>query len=247
MTKIYSPLEHFELNIFSFLYIYIYDFSLNSGSLYLLSLIFFFSFLFFTLRKNFLLETKAQIIYLNLYEFILTIFKQQVHSTRALRFFPFIFSLFFFIFILNFSSLFIFGVSLTGHILITAYLSFSIFISLFLYGLLNYDKKFFQFFVPNGVPKVLLDFIILIEIFSFAIRPFSLSIRLFANMLAGHTLMGIFSKFCIFTIQNFLLLALVPYILVILVLLLEVAVAVIQAYIFVSLVCIYLNDVLNLH
>jgi len=112
--------------------------------------------------------------------------------------------LFIYIFILNFSSLFIYGVSLTGHILITAYLAFSIFIGLFLIGLLNHGRLFFNLFKPKGVPKVLLDFIILIEIFSFCIRPFSLSIRLFANMLAGHTLMGIFSQFCSFIIHNFI-------------------------------------------
>lgn len=244
---IFSPLEHFELQIFTFLYNEYYDFSINSGSVYLLSLIFFLVFFYFMINKTKIISFASSFTIEYSYNLLLSVFKQQVISIRALRFFPFIFVLFFFVFILNFSSLFVFGVSLTGHILITAYISFSIFISLFIIGLLNFGLKFFNFFIPSGVPQILLDFIILIEIFSFAIRPFSLAIRLFANMLAGHTLMGIFSKFTSYIIKNYLLFFFVPLILVFLVFSLEIAVSIIQAYIFVSLVCIYLNDVCNLH
>ena len=244
---IFSPLEHFELQIFTFLYNKYYDSSINSGVVYLLSLVLFLFLFYFILSKSKIVSFASTFIVENSYTLLLSIFKQQVISVRALRFFPFIFILFFFIFLLNFSSLFVFGVSLTGHILITAYISFSIFISLFIIGLLNFGLKFFNFFVPSGVPKILLDFIIMIEVFSFAIRPFSLAIRLFANMLAGHTLMGIFSQFTSFIIKNYFLFFFIPLVLVILVFALEIAVSIIQAYIFVSLVCIYLNDVCNLH
>ena len=245
--KIFSPLEHFEFQIFTFLYNEYYDFSINSGILYLLSLLLFLFLFYFILSKSKIISFSSTFVVEFTYDLLLSIFKQQVTSIRALRFFPFIFILFFFIFILNFSSLFIFGVSLTGHISITAYISFSIFFSLFFIGILNFGLKFFSFFVPSGVPKILLDFIIIIEIFSFAIRPFSLAIRLFANMLAGHTLMGIFSKFSAFIIKNYFLFFFILLILVVLVFSLEIAVSIIQAYIFVSLVCIYLNDVCNLH
>ncbi|MCB1711847.1 MAG: F0F1 ATP synthase subunit A [Candidatus Riesia sp.] len=247
MIFIKSPLEHFELNIYSYLYNFFYDFSLNSGSVYLLSLTFFSFFFFLSFLKPTIVPSKIQTIFLKTYYLVFEIFKQQVNSPRAHRFFPFIFSLFFYIFLLNFSSLYIYGVSLTGHILVTVYFSFSIFISLFIIGMLNYGFKFFNFFVPKGVPTILLDFIIAIEVFSFAIRPFSLAIRLFANMLAGHTLIGIFSKFTHFIIQNYFIFFLIPFTLVFLVFLLEIAVSLIQAYIFVNLVCIYLNDIINLH
>lgn len=247
MLKIFSPLEHFELNIFTYLYNEFYDFSLNSGTLYLLSLVLFICFFYFIIKKTAIISQTSNFIIEFFFDSLLSIFRQQITSIRALRFFPFIFVLFFYIFLLNFSSLFVFGVSLTGHILITVYISFSIFISLFLIALLNFGSSFFKFFVPSGVPKILLDFIILIEIFSFAIRPFSLAIRLFANMLAGHTLMGIFSQFSAFVMQNYFLFFFIPLILVILVFILEIAVSIIQAYIFVSSVCIYINDVFNLH
>lgn len=188
-----------------------------------------------------------QKLFSSLYEILLGIFKQQITSPRALKYFPFVVTLFIYIFLLNFTSLFVYSSSLTGHILITSYLSFSIFISLIIIGFLNYGLHFFNFFIPSDVPKILLDFIILIEVFSFVIRPFSLAIRLFANMLAGHTLLGIFSQFAAYVIHSYLLIFIIPIILVFLVFLLEVAVSAIQAYIFISLVCIYINDVINLH
>lgn len=247
MTKIFSPLEHFELNIFTYIYLNFYDFSITSALIYLLSLLGFLIFLLLSMKKISLVPNKAQIVWEGLYNFLLTIFKQQINSPRALRWFPLIVTLFFFILIMNYTSLFVYGVSLTGHIIITAILAFSIFISLFIYAILNYGLSFHKFFVPSGVPKVLLDFIILIEIFSFAIRPFSLSIRLFANMLAGHTLLGIFAQFSAFVFSNYIFLFLLPLFLLFAVFLLELAVAAIQAYIFVSLICIYINDILNLH
>jgi len=244
---ILSPLEHFELNFITYLYNGLYDFSLTSGAVYLISLLAFFYFFYFSVKKTTLPARTSNILIEDLFTFILSVFKQQISSVRALRFLPLIFSIFAFIFLLNFSSLFVYGVSLTGHILVTTYMSFSIFIGLIVIALLNFGRRFFSFFVPRGVPRALLDFIISIEIFSFIIRPFSLSIRLFANMLAGHTLMGIFSKFASYVIHHHFFFFLLPLVLVILVFTLEVAVALIQAYIFVSLVCIYINVVYKLH
>jgi len=247
MSKIFSPLEHFELNIFTYFYSFFYDLSFSSGTVYLVSLVIFLFFFHYAIFFPHLLPTKSQKLFIGFYEILLSIFKQQIGSSRALKYFPFIVTLFVYIFLMNFTSLYVFGVSLTGHILITGYVSFSIFLSLVILGLLNYGGTFFSFFIPTGVPKFLLDFITVIEIFSFAIRPFSLAIRLFANMLAGHTLMGIFSQFASFTIHNYFFFFLFPLIIVFLVFLLEVAVSAIQAYIFVSLVCIYINDVIALH
>lgn len=189
----------------------------------------------------------THLLFEKFYLFILDIFKQQVLSVRALRYFPLIFSLFMFIFFLNFTSLLSYNISLTGHILITAVLSFSIFFSLVIIGFLNFGSNFFNFFIPKNVPKRLLVFLVVIEVMSFAIRPFSLAIRLFANMLAGHTLMGIFAQFFVFISNNFALIWVLPTIIVLLVIGLEIAVALIQTYIFVSLVCIYVNDVYTLH
>ena len=215
--------------------------------LYLLSLIFFMGFLTSIVFKATVVPNRAQIFAEKLYLIVFSIFKQQISSVRMLRFFPIIFTLFVYIFFLNFTSLFIYGVSLTGHIMITCFFSFSFFFSIIIIGVLNHDLQFFKLFVPQNVPKVLLDFLIIIELFSFLIRPFSLAIRLFANMLAGHTLLGIFAQFGVFVAKNYFIFIFIPMFLLLAVFFLEIGVSLIQAYIFTSLVCIYLNDVITLH
>lgn len=242
-----SPLEHFEFNYYTYLYFLNYDFSITGGLLYLLSLFFFLTFLVFLVDKVSLVPARSQVLGEVLFVGVLTLFKQQISSVRILRFFPLIFTLFVYIFLLNFTSLFVFGVSITGHIVVTSFFSFSIFIGLVIIGFLNHGLGFFKLFVPQNVPNALLDFLIMIEVFSFLIRPFSLAIRLFANMLAGHTLLGIFAQFGSFVSKNYFFFFFVPMLLLLAVFFLEIAVSVIQAYIFVSLVCIYINDVVILH
>lgn len=247
MSSVWSPLEHFEANLYGYFYLTHYDLSITSGLLYFLSLTFFLSFFTAVGLRLTLLPSTAQTFAENIYLGVFGVFKQQISSARVLRFFPLVFTLFMYIFLLNFSSLFVFGVSLTGHIMVTAFLSFTFFLAIIIIGFLNHGKNFFKLFVPQNVPKVLLDFLILIEVFSFLIRPFSLAIRLFANMLAGHTLLGIFAQFGGFIIKNYIIFFAIPVFLLLAVFFLEIAVSVIQAYIFVSLICIYLNDVIILH
>lgn len=242
-----SPLEHFEINIVSYLYFLRYDFSVNSASLYLLSLIVFLCFFFVAADKAILLFGRAQIALESVFLTIFYMFKEQTSSVRVLRFFPIMFTLFLLIFLLNFSSLFSFGVSLTGHIMVTSFFSFIFFLTIIFIGFLNHDLDFFKLFVPQNVPNFLLDFLIIIEVFSFLIRPFSLSIRLFANMLAGHTLLGIFAQFGAYILKNYFLFIFLPISLLVIIFFLEIAVSIIQAYIFVSLLCIYLNDMVILH
>jgi F-type H+-transporting ATPase subunit a len=247
MFFLLSPLEHFELNYYTHFYFLHYDFSITSALLYLLSLFFFLAFLIFISEYTNLVPNRPQILGENLFLIVLSLFKQQISSVRILRFFPFVFTLFAYIFILNFTSLFVFGVSVTGHIMVTCFFSFSIFIGLIIIGFLNHGFGFFKLFVPQNVPNALLDFLIVIEVFSFLIRPFSLAIRLFANMLAGHTLLGIFAQFGVFVSKKYFFFFFIPLALLLAVFFLEIAVSLIQAYIFVSLVCIYLNDVVILH
>lgn len=240
-------MEHFELNIYSYLYFLKYDLSLNSATIYLLSLLCFLVFFLLVVGLFKLHGLRSQVLFEKLFVIFLIFFKQQISSARFLRFFPLIFTLFIFIFMLNFTSLFAFGVSITGYITVTSFFSFSFFLAIIIIGLLNHGLGFFNLFVPQNVPKALLDFLIVIEVFSYLIRPFSLAIRLFANMLAGHTLLGIFSQFGVYIIENFVVLFIIPVILVILIFFLEIAVSLIQAYIFVSLILIYLNDIIILH
>jgi F-type H+-transporting ATPase subunit a len=137
------------------------------------------------------------------YKFFLNIFKENIVSTRAQRFFPFLYTIFFLIFYSNFLSLFFYDVSSTAHIIITLFLAFSVFFSFFIVAFLNYDLTFVRKFIENDISIFLKILLFFIELISFFIRPFSLSIRLFTNMLSGHILLHIFASFFIFIIKNY--------------------------------------------
>jgi F-type H+-transporting ATPase subunit a len=166
---------------------------------------------------------------------------------RGLIFFPFFLVLFIFFLLLNLLGLFPFGFTVTSHVVVTFFFSISILISCFFVGFLNYGFLFFRLFVTDSVPLFLFPFFILLEMLSYFIRIFSLSIRLSANMLAGHVLLHLLSMFFFkflnlgFFIFFFLL------VLILLIFLLEVVVAFLQAYVYITLTCVYFNESLYLH
>ena len=126
--------------------------------------------------------------------------KQQV-GKKGEKYYAFYLLIFFFILIANLLGLLPYSFTVTSQFLLTVTLSVSIFIGLILIGLKLHKLHFFEFFVPQGISKVLLPFLVLIEVISYLIRPLSLSIRLFANMLAGHTLLHIIASFIFFLSQ----------------------------------------------
>lgn len=243
---LFSPLEHFELNYYTSFIISYYDFSLTTATIYFFFMNFFLI-LFFTVISSYkIIPTRFQYLLENLVNTVLNLLLQQINSLRVLRFFPLYFSIVIIIFLLNFTSLVAYNVSLTGHIMVTLGYSFIIFFGLIIIGFLNYRLYFLSLFYPKDVPKFLLVFLILIELLSFLIRPLSLSIRLFANMLAGHTLLGIFSAFANYVLNKFSIFLIIPLIFCFLILLLEFGVAIIQAYVFFILISIYLSDISDL-
>jgi F-type H+-transporting ATPase subunit a len=139
----------------------------------------------------------------------------------------------------------------TSQIIVTITLALIIFIGVTLIALIKHKLKFFTYFFPSGVPIALAPLLIPIEIISYLMRPVSLSVRLFANMLAGHTLLKVFGGLAVMLIGSgsvFLMpIAILPIGAIIGMTALEVLVAVLQAYVFTVLTCIYLNDALNLH
>ncbi len=243
MITITSPLEHFELNFFTSIYLYFINLSLTNLSIYLSLISFFLIFIFGSLQNFSVIPSKSQFIFESLYNFILDLLKQQIKAPRALRLFPILLYLFFVIFFLNFSSLVSSNVAITGHLLITMSIAFSVFIALIIAGFLNYRLNFFDLVMPGNVPKALFPMFVVIETLSFLIRPFSLSIRLFANMLAGHTLMSIFAAFGLFVLNSCVLFFYFPLLFIFFIVLLEIGVAAIQAYVFVVLLIIYFNDI----
>ncbi len=182
-----------------------------------------------------------------LYEFM----ADTVRSTtgkEGLKFLPLVFSLFIFVLICNLVGLIPGTFTVTSHIVVTFMFAMLVIGTVIIYGFMKHGTHFLGLFVPSGVPKPLLPFISIIEIVSFVSRPISLSMRLFANMLAGHIALKVFAGFIVLMLgAGGAVLALSPLPLAMIVALyaLELLVACLQAYVFSILTCIYLNDALH--
>ena len=164
------------------------------------------------------------------------------------KYFPFILSIFIFIAILNILGLFPYVFTPTAHIVMTFGLSLSIIIAVTLLGFITFKVNFLSIFMPGGVPLSLAPFLVIIETISYMIRAISLGVRLAANISAGHLLFAILSGFAFNMLSNGLIfLSLFPILIMIFITLLEMMVAVIQAYVFMLLTTIYLGDTIALH
>ena len=176
------------------------------------------------------------------YEFIANMIRDNVGSAGK-KYFPFVFSLFMFVLFGNLIGMVPYSFTYTSHIAVTFALAAFIFIGVTLIALARHGWHFFTFFAPKGMPLVLQLLLVPIEVISYLIRPMTLSIRLFANMMAGHTMLVIFAG-CVVAMGIF---GVLPLALNIFFILLELLVAVLQAYVFTILTCIYLNDAIHLH
>ena len=183
------------------------------------------------------------------YEFIAGMIDDNVgHEGRD--YFPFIFTLFMFIFFGNLLGLIPYGYTFTGQIVVTFAMAAVVFIGVTIIGIARHGWHFLSFFVPHGVPIALLLLLVPIELLSYIIRPFTLSIRLFANMMAGHTMLAIFAGFVaplLLAAGAIKAFAVVPLAVDILLIFLELLVAALQAYVFTILTCLYLRDAIHLH
>jgi F-type H+-transporting ATPase subunit a len=164
-----------------------------------------------------------------------------------MKYFPFVFSLFMFIFFCNMLGMIPGAFTVTSHIIVTAALAAIVFLTVLVIGFAKNGLRFFKLFVPSGVPILILPLVVLIEIISFLSRPISHSVRLFANMLAGHITLKVFGGFVVMLLGagSFAALAPLPLIMAIALTALEVLVAFLQAYVFTMLTCMYLNDALH--
>jgi F-type H+-transporting ATPase subunit a len=181
------------------------------------------------------------------YEFVASTIRSTA-GTDGMRFFPFVFTLFMFILTLNMIGLIPFAFTVTSHIIITVALALTVFFIVLGYGLWSHGLHFFNLFVPKGVPIYILPLIVGIEILSFISRPISHSVRLFANMLAGHITLKVFAGFIILMSGMGMLGwagAALPFAMIVILTALEMLVAFLQAYVFAILTCIYLNDAIH--
>lgn len=201
------------------------------------------SFLFFGTKRKALVPSKMQLIAEMSYTFVAKMINDTAGSS-AKSFFPFIFTLFMFVLFANMVGMLPYSFTITSHIIVTFVLAAIVFIGVTIIGFAKHGIKYLELFVPKGVPVVLLPLIVIIEIISYLSRPVSLSVRLFANMMAGHTMLKVFGGF---VISLGLLGGWLPLGFSVALTGLEILVAFLQAYVFAILTCIYLNDALNLH
>lgn len=194
-----------------------------------------------------LVPTRWQSIAEMSYEFVAKTLRDAA-GNEGLRFFPMVFSLFMFVLIANLLGMFPYFFTVTSHIIVTFALAMLVILTVVGYGVYKHGLKFLGLFVPDGVPIVLVPLVTAIEVISFLSRPISLSVRLFANMLAGHITLKVFTGFIVsLSALGFggIVASILPLIMAVGLTALEFLVAFLQAYVFTVLTCMYLNDALH--
>jgi F-type H+-transporting ATPase subunit a len=181
------------------------------------------------------------------YEFVANTIRSTA-GKEGMKFFPFVFSIFMLLTVSNMVGVIPYSFTIASHIIVTAALAVLVFLTVLVYGFYKNGLKFFKLFVPSGIPIFILPLVVFIEVFSFFLRPISHSVRLFANMLAGHIALAVFASFIPLLagigIAGYFG-AVLPLGMVIALTALELLVAFLQAYVFTILTCIYLNDAIH--
>jgi F-type H+-transporting ATPase subunit a len=243
-----DPIHQFELKpIFSLGHIGHQEIAFTQASLYMFAAVGLITLLtFLATRRNAIVPGRIQSMVEMSYEFIASTVRSSA-GEEGMRFFPFVFSIFMFVLVLNFFGMVPYGFTVTSHIIITFALAALVIGTVIVYGLMRHGTHFFGLFVPSGVHPLMLIILVPIEIISFISRPISLSVRLFANMLAGHIALKIFAGFVAILLSAgaWAIVSPLPLLLAVALTALEVLVAALQAYVFAVLTAIYLNDAIH--
>jgi F-type H+-transporting ATPase subunit a len=243
-----SPLEQFQIKSIVPLQLGAFDISYTNSAFWMtLAVASVAAFLILSMRGRALVPGRFQSVSELLYEFIANMLRENVGSAGR-PFFPFVFTLFNFILAGNLLGMIPYSFTFTSHIIVTFGLAFLVFLGVTILGFALHGFHFLSFFVPKGVPKIMLVLMIPIEVLSYLSRPVSLSIRLFANMVAGHTMLKLFATFTVsLGAATFYVGGAAPLALNVVLVGFEFLVAFLQAYVFTVLTCIYLNDAIHLH
>ena len=240
----HSPLEQFEITPFVHFEVGSVDLAFTNSSLAMVITIAVIT-LFLTLSVNTrsIIPSRVQLISELSYGFIAQLLKDTV-GEQGRKYFPFVFTIFMFVLIGNMVGMLPYSFTFTSHIIVTFALAAVVFVGVTILGFAKHGMHFFSFFVIPGLPWYMLPLLIPIEVISYLSRPISLSVRLFANMLAGHTLIKVFAMFVI-TMPFFS--GVLPLAFIVALTGLEILIAFLQAYVFAILTCLYINDALHLH
>ena len=243
MAEGHSPLAQFEIKRWVPIQVGDLDVSFtNSATFMALTVIGVSAFLVLGMRRHALVPGRWQSMAELAYVFIANLVKDTV-GTEGRPYFPFIFTVFMFVLFGNLFGMVPYGFTFTSHIIVTFAMAIVVFVGVTVIALIKHRLHFFTFFMPPGVPLIMAPLLVPIEIISYLSRPVSLSVRLFANMLAGHTLLKVFAGFVV----ALGLFGAFPLAFVIALTALEIVIAFLQAFVFTILTCLYLNDALHLH
>jgi F-type H+-transporting ATPase subunit a len=240
----HSPLAQFEIKRLVDINVGGVDASITNSTVWMLIAIAAITlFMVVGMRRSALVPGRWQSMAEMSYEFVAGMLRDNV-GTAGRRYFPFIFTLFMFVLFCNLLGMIPYSFTVTSHIIVTFALAAVVFVGVTIIGFARHGARFLKLFVPSGVPIFLLPLLIVIELISYLIRPVSLSVRLFANMLAGHTMLKVFGGF---VVALGIIGGWAPLAFVVALTGLEILIAFLQAYVFAVLTCIYLNDAINLH
>ena len=243
-----DPIHQFQIHPIIPLHIGGYDVSFTNSSLFMVvTIVLASAFLYWSTASRALIPGRLQSVSEMAYEFVGNMLRDAA-GTQGMKFFPFVFSLFMFVLVANLLGLFPYFFTVTSHIIVTFGLAALVIGTVVVYGFMKHGLGFLKLFVPHGVPVFLLPLVVLIEVISFVSRPVSLSVRLFANMLAGHITLKVFSGFVVsLSALGAVGVAgsVLPLAMAVALTALELLVAFLQAYVFAVLTCMYLNDALH--
>jgi F-type H+-transporting ATPase subunit a len=243
-----NPIEQFSISPLVSVQIAGHDFSFTNSALYMLIAVAIVCFLMVVGGNGGVgVPTRLQSLAEMAYEFVAGMVRSAA-GEHGMAFFPLVFCLFMFIVICNLIGLIPHSFSVTSQIIVTASMALLVFFTVVIAGISKHGVHFFKLFVPSGVPIYILPLVVAIEIISFLTRPLSHSVRLFANMLAGHIVLNVFGGFVVMLLAAGAatkVLAVLPFAMTIGLEALELLVALLQAYVFAMLTCMYLNDALH--
>jgi F-type H+-transporting ATPase subunit a len=242
-----DPIHQFELHRIFPINVGGWDLSFtNSAAFMLLSVLLSTAFFFLATQSRALVPGRLQSVAEVAHDFVAGMVKESMGKDGT-PFFPFVFALFIFIFVCNMLGMIPGFFTVTSHIVVTGALAGLVFLTVLVVGFAKHGLLFLKLFVPSEVPIYVLPLVTLIEVFSFLMRPISHSVRLFANMLAGHITLKVFGGFVVMLLGagSFAALAPLPFVMAVAITALEVLVAFLQAYVFVVLTCMYLSEALH--
>jgi F-type H+-transporting ATPase subunit a len=244
VEKKFDPMHQFEIERIIPINLFGIDASFTNSSLWMvIAVVLIGGFLVYAMREGSLVPGRVQSVAELAYEFIAKMVRENAGSA-GMAYFPFIFTLFLFILALNMLGMIPGSFTVTSHIAVTFALAAMVFIVVTAIGFIKHGVGFLKLFVPSGVPMVLVPLLVIIEVFSYLTRPVSLSVRLFANMMAGHTMLKVFASF---VVGLGVLGGWAPLLFMVAFTGLEILIAFLQAFVFTVLTCIYLNDALHMH